>query len=87
MKYLTIIIILLLCICSFQLSFAQAQPVQKQPSGEPYFWEPFVTWWVDATTWVLTGDYPPEAEDKPHPATQRIRRIDAYKHGYNPWFW
>lgn len=87
MKYIAIIIILALSIFVFQPLFSQEQQTQKQPSGEPYFWDPFVTWWMDATTWIVTGDYPPEVEDKPHPAVQRIRRVDAYKHGYNPWFW
>ena len=86
MKYLAVIIILLLCICSFQISFAQEQQVQKQSSGDPYFWEPFVTWWVDVTNWVLTDDYPPDVEDESQPVI-RTRRVDAYKHGYNPWWW
>lgn len=87
MKFIALVIILALCVFAAPLSFAQTAQTEKTYSDEPHFWEPFYTWFVDATTYVFTGEYPPEAEEQPHPATQRVRRVDAYKHGCNPWFW
>jgi len=80
------VMILVLAISFCPMASAAATTTQKPQSSDPYFWDPFVTWFVDTATWVATGKYQPDYEEE-LPGTHRIRRVDAYDHGYNPWFW
>lgn len=86
MKYILAILILVSFIFSLAPQALAAQETQKPQSSDPYIWGPFVTWLVDTANWIFTFKYQP-AYEQPLPGSQKIRRVDAYNHGNNEWFW